>query len=129
MERLTYWDTEKLCPYEEIWDRLSQIEDILGKDYNLDRLRELVEADKDGRCVILPAKTVWALVWVPGSGCDMICPLSIDGKGQCDFCDFGCTVVMEIPCKQEHIDRIGKDVFLTKNEAEAALKGEQHERG
>lgn len=30
-------------------DRLAQIEDILGDTYDLDRLRELVEADKDGR--------------------------------------------------------------------------------
>lgn len=34
--------------------RLAAIEDILGDDYDLDRLRELVQADKDGRCVVLP---------------------------------------------------------------------------
>ena len=33
-------------------DRLGSIEDILGDDYDLDRLRELVEADRDGRCHI-----------------------------------------------------------------------------
>ena len=33
-------------------DRLAEIEDILGDDYDLDRLRELVEADRDGRCVV-----------------------------------------------------------------------------
>lgn len=38
----------------ELYYRLSQIEDILGDDYDLDRLRELVEADRDGRCVVLP---------------------------------------------------------------------------
>lgn len=36
---------------EEV-DRLGQIEDILGDTYDLDRLRELVEADKAGR--VLP---------------------------------------------------------------------------
>lgn len=35
-------------------DRLAVIEDILGDNYDLDRLRELVEADKEGRCVVLP---------------------------------------------------------------------------
>lgn len=35
--------------------RLAAIEDILGDDYDLDRLRELVEADREGRCVVLPA--------------------------------------------------------------------------
>lgn len=34
--------------------RLAAIEDVLGDDYELDRLRELVEADRDGRCVVLP---------------------------------------------------------------------------
>lgn len=29
------------------------IKDILGNDYGLDRLRELVEADREGRCVML----------------------------------------------------------------------------
>lgn len=37
-------------------DRLASIEDILGDTYDLDRLRELVEAGKDGRCVVLPCK-------------------------------------------------------------------------
>ena len=75
---------------DEIVDRLGAIEDILGDDYDLDRLRELleackglepseiaesklliatrkdpeklarmaglVEADRDGRCVVLPCK-------------------------------------------------------------------------
>lgn len=32
--------------------RLAAIENILGEDYDLDRLREIVEADTDNRCVI-----------------------------------------------------------------------------
>lgn len=36
-------------------ERLAAIEDILGDEYDLDRLRELVEADRDGRCVVLPS--------------------------------------------------------------------------
>ena len=35
-------------------DRLGAIEYILGEDYDLDRIREIVEADRDGRCVVLP---------------------------------------------------------------------------
>lgn len=41
--------------YSHIWKRLQRIEDILGEDYDLDRLRELVEADRDGRCVVYQA--------------------------------------------------------------------------
>lgn len=33
----------------DIVNRLAAIEDILGDDYDLDRLRELMEADRDGR--------------------------------------------------------------------------------
>lgn len=36
-------------------DRLAFKEDILGDEYDLDRLRELVRADGDGRCVVLPS--------------------------------------------------------------------------
>ena len=39
--------------FEKLVDRLGQIEDILGDIYDLDRLRELVEADKSGRCTII----------------------------------------------------------------------------
>lgn len=74
MERLTNKDYEKDRFYlncdpeckkpscEECPDlihtvkRLAEIEDILGDKYNLDRLRELVEADRDGRCVVLLCK-------------------------------------------------------------------------
>lgn len=35
--------------FDELVDRLGAIEDILGDDYDLDRLRELVEADREGR--------------------------------------------------------------------------------
>ena len=38
---------------KEVCERLAAIEDILGDDYDLDRLKELVEADREGRCVVL----------------------------------------------------------------------------
>ena len=110
---------------EKVYNRLKKIEDILGDEYNLDRLRELAQADREGRCVVLPAKTVFELVWCAGEGCDMVCPVSIDGKGCCDFCDHGTLVVEEVPCRQEHIERIGVDVFLAREDAEAALRREQ----
>lgn len=45
----------------ELYYRLSQIEDILGDEYDLARLRKLAEADREGRCVVLP-------ITVPGWG-------------------------------------------------------------
>ncbi len=76
MERLTVFDGEfwvhKNFPpvaentidefvdcVKELAARLASIEDILGDDYDLDRLRKLVEADRDGRCKIIPQKLVF----------------------------------------------------------------------
>lgn len=42
------------CIQRLTWLRLLDIEDILGDDYDLDRLRELVKADQEGRCKIIP---------------------------------------------------------------------------
>ena len=39
---------------EKVYNRLKKIEDILGDEYDLDRLRELVEAYQDSRCTITP---------------------------------------------------------------------------
>ena len=40
---------------ESALHRLAAIEDILGGEYDLDRLRELAQAAREGRCVVLPA--------------------------------------------------------------------------
>lgn len=45
---------EEACSQRKTWERLKAIEDILGDGYNLDRLRELVQADREGRCFITP---------------------------------------------------------------------------
>lgn len=69
MERLVEWNCKEknsafpkcinefgdVVSTEDIFAQLATIYDILGDDYDLDRLRELVEADRHGRCVVLPA--------------------------------------------------------------------------
>lgn len=63
VERLTYRDANGEAWYSDAGteaDRLhfiADMEDLLGDDYDLDRLRELVEADREGRCVVLPVST------------------------------------------------------------------------
>lgn len=42
------------CSQRKTWERLKVIEDVLGISYDLDRLRELVKSDQDGRLVVLP---------------------------------------------------------------------------
>lgn len=54
MKRLTIRTNEASISFDcesigDIVRRLAAIEDILGDEYELDRLRELVEADRDGR--------------------------------------------------------------------------------
>lgn len=59
----------------DLYWRLKAIEDILGDDYDLDRLRELLEADRDGRCVVFKfgiGSTVYR-VWIrPDGSCPYI---------------------------------------------------------
>ena len=38
--------------YSHIWRRLNAIEDILGDEYDLEQLRELLQAVDEGRCFI-----------------------------------------------------------------------------
>lgn len=45
------------CTVCSMTNRLAAIKDILGDNYDLDHLRKLVRADKEGRCVVLPVKT------------------------------------------------------------------------
>ncbi len=42
-----------VCSQRKIWEQLKKIEDILDSEYDLDRLRELVQADREGQCVAL----------------------------------------------------------------------------
>lgn len=44
--------------YMDLYQRLTAIEDILGDKYDLDRLRELVQADREGRCVVIRPNSV-----------------------------------------------------------------------
>ena len=40
--------------HETAIHRLVTIEDILGDEYDLDELKEMVQAKREGRCVVLP---------------------------------------------------------------------------
>lgn len=101
------------------------VKDILGDEYDLNRLRELAQADREGRVVVLPCKTVFEIIWDAGPDCDLACPVSFDGHGDCNFCDHGKQFVYERACKQAHLDQIGKTVFLTREEAEVALEAQK----
>lgn len=149
MERYTYFDggkwrikigdteysgdwVDRLAAYEETGPEPEDMKRAFNEDAILklagqalgmspDRLRELAQAEKEGRLVVLPAEKIFELTWDAGPNCDLICPVSINGVGQCDFCENGKLYIYERTCRQEHIEHIGKTVFLTREAAEAAL--------
>ena len=146
MERLTFegnfCDISKcaylMCPYDhnctqkQVWERLKAYEDaglspqacaeareieetLSGYDYSISRMVELMKADKDGRVVVLPCK-VGSIVYRV---------FTIDGKAP---------VMLETRIKTlgqaaDVAQLLGKrnkviNVFLTREEAEKAMKGD-----
>ena len=102
---------------EKIVSRLQEIEDILGDTYGLDRLRELVEADKVGRCVVLPCK-VGDTVYLLGKNCvleNKVLQVSFNNSG--DW-------VVFTDCKSLLFCKIGETAFITREAAEATLAKE-----
>ena len=144
MERLTFEGNfceiarckEVKCPYDtncsqkQVWERLKAYEDTgltpeeverskleieagcvkaIARTYGIDinRLRKFAEADKDGRCVVLPCKvgdTIWRLKRTFETYPDKSKPYTeADGF------------------LLQDIWNVGKNVFLTREEAEKAL--------
>ena len=102
-------------------DRLAAIEDILGDEYDLGKLMELVQAKRKGRCIVLPCKkgdTVWRIVHdaAPHITKDRCTDIKYENR------DIWVHLIG---------DRVmggwnfGKLLFLTREDAEAALRREQ----
>ena len=100
----------------EMRGRLKDIEDILGDEYDLDRLRELVQADREGRCVVLPCK-FGNKVYFPLLGRIIektVYSIVTFSNSQRIYCDG--TSEFFRP------ENFGKTVFLTRAAAEKALE-------
>lgn len=137
------------CSQKQVWERLKEYEDTgltpdevsaLVKDWSdlctatgecggIDRLRELSEADKDGRMVLLPCK-VGDTVWVtrnPWTGKLLKKPLDAYVNGMKMY-SHGLYVNLLFDTRKINgtrdyeINHIGKTVFLTREEAEKALE-------
>ena len=134
MERLTYWNEEygcwsyhcasgdaahrlaayedtKLMP-EEFHAYWVFLQDLIGDQKAseaLDRFRELVKGDKDGRVVVLPCK-VGDTVYRVFNPIDREPVISAHTLMSADY------IV-------RWLDKFGKTVFLTREEAERALEG------
>lgn len=110
------------CPKgDEFVDRLGQIEDILGDTYDLDRLRELVEADKAERCYVLPCKT-GDYVYVNLMGKTL--PFLIISANQITEDPIFKAMHGNSLCFMFKSYNVGTDVFLTREAAESSLAKE-----
>ena len=84
------------------------------------RLRELAEADKDGRCVVLPCKvgdTVWRIIR------DGEPHITRDEVRDMYFADDMTPCVELVGGRVTFTEKFGKTVFLSREEAEKALRG------
>ena len=92
-----------------------------------DHLRDLLKAENEGRLVVLPSKTVWELTMDAGPDCDMKCPVDAwDESLGCDLCSKAKQFAYERPFTQERLKGLGKTVFLTREEADVAMKEDDH---
>ena len=126
------------CPaFEQLVERLAAYEDTgltpedaanirvilkLDEGMTLMRLRELAEADKDGRCVVLPCKvgdTAWRIVR------DADPHITRDEVRNMYFADDMTLCVELVGGRITFTEKFGKTVFLTREEAERAMEGAQ----
>lgn len=107
------------CPIRNAFDRLAAYEDSMP----LERAQELAQAEKDGRLMVLP--------------CSLKQPLYILKNGevhrnygcQWHFTDKECQAFGTLSMYGEFVrlDDFGKTIFLTREEAETALKKREAE--
>ena len=137
------------CSQKQVWERLKAYEDThmmpsdvtsmrmdmaiiaaLFNDVDVDRMKELAEADKDGRLVVLPCKVgqrVFALLDTDKHISE--CEVKQIGVGN----EIGFVGIEPIGARGREygvsINGFGKTVFLTREEAEAELKGRRADNG
>ena len=111
---------DRTCPYLQIVDRLAAIEDILGDEYDLERLRELAQADREGRCVVLNMPRE-PLVWGDDDQDTCLCPYC--GKDLMGI-PYEERMVLQCPECGQYLDATK---VITREDAEAALRREQDE--
>ena len=126
MERLTYFkdgywrvNFSGVQYQADFVDRLAAYEDIAELCGGFDRLRELAEADKDGRVLILPCKVGDMAYWVHNgviTGCHVY-RIQVNRKGTFVFLK---STISHGGFRTDAC--LGKTVFLSREEAEKALQ-------
>ena len=112
----------------DLYGRLKAYEDIAELCGGFDRLRELAEADKDGRVVVLPCKvgdTVYMIEHIfdiDNGVCDEICARKVIGHGGNNLNQLWLVGSGGICNAYIFVSEFGKTVFLTREEAERAIQ-------
>ncbi len=116
----------KDCPFETaVCERLATFEDIAELIGGVARLRELAEADKDGRCVVLPCKVGDTAYYLNGPYIIgfKVTGYMVDERGAWSFRgEYYDPEAKRMYYCAPDTDKIGKTVFLTREEAERALE-------
>lgn len=126
-DRLAAYEDTSLEP-EEIEKAMDIVKSAVSafEDFGVDRLAELAQADREGRCVVLPCK-VEDDVYINILGRTL--PFTVISISQ---------MASTPTFKAQHgirlvyifkADDVGETVFLTRAEAETALRREQDEKG
>lgn len=102
---------------------LKMVEDVLGDDYDLDRLREIVQADRDGRCFIA---TVNVGDYIFFQYDDEIVKCRVQGISLPAHGKYTILHLRGYPVYM-YSDRENIDWWKTREAAEAAMKGKQNE--
>ena len=138
------------CTQKEVWERLKQFEDAVqtpekaawakktiemafsDDTSEVERLRELYKADKEGRVVVLPCKVGDVIYKLFREYTECTSYQVRKDNYCCEGCMVPCdsrevTVIRAIqpnslPEVVRYIEDIGKTVFLTREEAEKALQ-------
>jgi hypothetical protein len=149
IDRLAAYEDTELEPEEIERLKLASIGKAIAEitEFNgvaIDRLRELAQADKERRCVVLPCSNWFDIVfWRAGGifGIDTdydenpIREITVHNEERFTWYDGWKTLVLNRTDENKldwefSPEEIGKTVFLTREEAEAALeaqKGAEHE--
>ena len=126
----TGFDPEEIADFMKRWEQTVEIGGMLKK-YCIDHIRDLLQAEQDGRLVVLPCKvgdTVYQVDYMTHSeALKSGIPQSKDpyqnrkyGRKRAEYLPL---IVREKKMVKSLFRDFGKTVFLTRQEAEAALKG------
>lgn len=127
------------CTQKEVWKRLKAYEDtgltpdevsalikdwsdrctIVGECGGIDRVRELAEADKDGRVVVLPCRQGDELWTYCDHPIKRVYSFTVSDVSTMN----GRTVLNTLGLGTIRPEDIGKTVFFTREEAERAMEG------